>query len=350
MSNVEQQGMDAENQSLVFPVDELIGAREARGLSRQEVAKELRLSEKYIEALENGNFGNLPSLVFARGYVASYTKLLQLDTERFLVHFDALHGRAKKPAPMVLTGNVGQQAKLGDPIVRGSAWLFVLAVIAVSIWWWKTQNGAGQIAEVISAAQRIEVESADGSTLVLMPIQTSIDAPAETLLDVPVNVNGLTEQSLDAEVQGVETVAVDEADRPLNTTAIVGEVGIQQPEPGADAAAMAQEMPVPNEAETLPVAVGDAVVEPSAEQPLNGAGRVRITFSDECWVSVKDAEGKVLAMRVKPAGSELDVSGVLPLAVRLGRADAVSGVYFNGEQVELASKTGVVKLTLPLGE
>ena len=105
----------------------------------------------------------------------------------------------------------------------------------------------------------------------------------------------------------------------------------------AEAADAAQETPVlteadsPTETETTEVAVApvlepvadqvvESAVEPAVEQaPLaGGTGRLQVGFSEECWVSVLDSNGEVLAKRVKPAGSKLDVSGPLPMKVLLG--------------------------------
>ncbi|WP_315982666.1 helix-turn-helix domain-containing protein [Aliamphritea spongicola] len=84
MSRKEPQSGEGELQELVFPVDELIQAREASGRTQEDVAQELRLSMRYIQALETAEFDALPSMVFARGYIQSYTKLLGLDADRYL--------------------------------------------------------------------------------------------------------------------------------------------------------------------------------------------------------------------------------------------------------------------------
>ncbi|MEH6577498.1 MAG: RodZ domain-containing protein [Amphritea sp.] len=353
MRNNEKPSVDTENQSLVFPADELVKAREAQGISRQDVARELRLSEKYIEAIENSAFDDLPSLVFARGYIASYCKVLNLSDERFLADFDALNGRAGKTKPFGRVTSVGQQAKLGDPVVRGSAWFFVLVVIAASVWWWKTQNSTGQIVEPSVLAQYIEVESVDGLTLRVDPVDASVadvsDQPIKVdsvvVDDVVVDpaVNPIAEQALPLLVEAEDTVSqqnelLGQAVRDNQQTLQVGQQIDQQEE------SQLQAVDESSKLESVQAAVAEQV---SLE---SGMGRLQIDFIDDCWISVKDASGEVLAMRVKPAGSKLDVSGAVPLKIHLGRVGAISNVYFNGEQVELnrASATGVVKLTLPL--
>lgn len=62
-------------------VRRLIAAREARGLSIEDVARELRLAPRQIGALERGDWGSLPGLAFVRGALRSYGRLLGVDVE-----------------------------------------------------------------------------------------------------------------------------------------------------------------------------------------------------------------------------------------------------------------------------
>ena len=59
----------------------LTAAREARGLSIEEVARELRLAPRQIAALERGDWAALPGLAFVRGALRGYGRFLSLDVE-----------------------------------------------------------------------------------------------------------------------------------------------------------------------------------------------------------------------------------------------------------------------------
>jgi cytoskeletal protein RodZ len=63
---------------------ELRTAREKAGRSISEVASETGLPERYVVALEKGNMGELPDLSYARLYLQSYARSLQLDPESML--------------------------------------------------------------------------------------------------------------------------------------------------------------------------------------------------------------------------------------------------------------------------
>lgn len=59
----------------------LARAREARGLTLQDVADATRISVRYLEALEADRFADLPSIPFVKGYVRELARLLGLDAE-----------------------------------------------------------------------------------------------------------------------------------------------------------------------------------------------------------------------------------------------------------------------------
>jgi len=56
-------------------------AREARGLSLEDVAAATRVRVPYLEALEADALHQLPALVYARGYLRTYAGLLELEPE-----------------------------------------------------------------------------------------------------------------------------------------------------------------------------------------------------------------------------------------------------------------------------
>ncbi|MBW8012464.1 MAG: DUF4115 domain-containing protein [Chloroflexi bacterium] len=59
-------------------------ARIARSLSLEEVARATHIRERYIEALEEGNYGEMASHVQVRGFLRSYADFLGLDSKELL--------------------------------------------------------------------------------------------------------------------------------------------------------------------------------------------------------------------------------------------------------------------------
>jgi cytoskeleton protein RodZ len=63
-------------------------AREARGITLDDVASRLRLMHRQIEAMETDDFESLGQPVFARGFVRNYARLLGLAPEALLARME----------------------------------------------------------------------------------------------------------------------------------------------------------------------------------------------------------------------------------------------------------------------
>lgn len=57
----------------------LRAAREAKGLSLEEVQQALKIRLRYLEAIEAGELGEIPGLVYARGFIRTYARFLEID-------------------------------------------------------------------------------------------------------------------------------------------------------------------------------------------------------------------------------------------------------------------------------
>jgi cytoskeletal protein RodZ len=59
-------------------------ARETKGLSYKAVQEEIRINERYLQALEEGKYDLLPTPVHIRGYLRNYAHFLELDPKPLL--------------------------------------------------------------------------------------------------------------------------------------------------------------------------------------------------------------------------------------------------------------------------
>lgn len=62
----------------------LRAAREAKGVDLVRVERETKIRERYLAALENGDYRDLPGAVYTRGFLRNYGAYLGLDTEYLL--------------------------------------------------------------------------------------------------------------------------------------------------------------------------------------------------------------------------------------------------------------------------
>jgi flagellar biosynthesis protein FlhG len=70
--------------------------REVRGLELGEISQRTKISERYLRALEEEQFGEMPAAVYVRGYVTEYARALRLDPQRAAESYLARY-RAKLP-------------------------------------------------------------------------------------------------------------------------------------------------------------------------------------------------------------------------------------------------------------
>ena len=70
--------------------------REIRGLELNEISQRTKISERYLRALEDEQFADMPAAVYVRGYVTEYARALRLDPQRCAESYLARY-RAKLP-------------------------------------------------------------------------------------------------------------------------------------------------------------------------------------------------------------------------------------------------------------
>ena len=88
-------------EAAIDPNAEVTGAflkkvREIRGLELNEIAQRTKISERYLRALEDEQFTDMPAAVYVRGYVTEYARALRLDPQRAAESYLARY-RAKLP-------------------------------------------------------------------------------------------------------------------------------------------------------------------------------------------------------------------------------------------------------------
>jgi flagellar biosynthesis protein FlhG len=70
--------------------------RESRGLELNDISQRTKISERYLRALEEEQFTDMPAAVYVRGYVTEYARALRLDPQRIAESYLARY-RAKLP-------------------------------------------------------------------------------------------------------------------------------------------------------------------------------------------------------------------------------------------------------------
>ncbi|QLF94620.1 helix-turn-helix domain-containing protein [Pseudomonas sp. ABC1] len=286
------------------PGETLRLARESKGLSLATVALQLNLPVKTLQQIESGDFSRLPSATFARGYVRSYAKFLELDQNRLVHEFDVHTGSGAASSTVHSLERIDEPSGVARSVLRLFSISLLLVLLVTAFYWWQEQADGDAIGNLSSAFERIEVESVDGTTEIHVLDPSEIATPDEPGI---------------ADVEIAQTTTGDETPPSENV----------EPAPSVPAAdtTPTDAAPAPQAAPTAPAPV---------EQPLAaGEGRIELSFSGDCWIQLTDADGKVLLSTLAKAGSSQVLTGKAPISIHLGRASAVQ-VRYNGEPVDLA--------------
>lgn len=161
----------------------LKAAREAQGLELRDVAAQLRLHEKIIVMMEKDRYpADLP-ITFIRGYLRSYSKLLQIPDHEVTQAIEPI-----KPKPILQDANLVIKPKTAEPVVTSSNYFmqfFTLLIVLtlsglVGTWWYNHNNTHAtpvdnQIADTIPL--QTEANTTANAQPVLVPTAAATATP-----------------------------------------------------------------------------------------------------------------------------------------------------------------------------
>ncbi|ACK95887.1 DUF4115 domain-containing protein [Bacillus thuringiensis] len=148
-------------------------AREAKGLSIDQLHEITKIQKRHLVAIEEGNYDVLPGAFYARAFIKQYADAVGLNGEELLVeHQSTIPQSERREVPQVSTGQ-----KTQETMQKSSSWpvadhmpkiLVALLVIAVGVViWFVFQALTGKDDEKVPSAQseKIEVQKAKDSPL-----------------------------------------------------------------------------------------------------------------------------------------------------------------------------------------
>lgn len=85
--------------------EELRRQREARGLGIEDIARATKISSRYLEAIEENRFDQLPGGAYNRAFIRAYAEHLELDPDDLLRLYEAAAQSAREqPLPSLAAG------------------------------------------------------------------------------------------------------------------------------------------------------------------------------------------------------------------------------------------------------
>jgi len=321
--------------------DRLKQAREQLGWSVQETAQMLHVIPRYVHAIENSDFAELPGLVFLKGYVRAYARLVDLPENRVIADLERELEQNDDPIlsePATTVGTFSdQEIKSKKPF-----WYSILAVVAVILGFlcWGTyqyffgepaanNSEAGEHSLSSSAEPGVSGQAGSaGSNPTAsssLPAATRDPVTGEIKLNLNLN-NAATEMSPAARLSPPS--AADLADESES-----------QPVPGVlPGAAVSPQNSLPGTSPSSVTPVADsnaagagpsaAVSAPAtAPRPVQaaaaGLARVVATFTGDCWFDVRDKNNERIVGLYR-AGDRVNFSGQFPLKIIVGAVNAAT--------------------------
>lgn len=71
--------------------------RERMGITLEQAAEDTRIRDKFLRALEGGDYQTLPGVVYTKGFLRNYADYLGLDPEQLIAQFQAERGAPDAP-------------------------------------------------------------------------------------------------------------------------------------------------------------------------------------------------------------------------------------------------------------
>lgn len=157
--------MSVDEENMVFgttapeqasPGEMLKRAREAKKLSHIDIAKQLKLRVQWVVDIENDHYTDASALIYVRGYLRAYARIVDISGESVIAVFDAM--KFDEPFIARKAANVAseEQFVMQQPVLSYSktksskgtlkkfwGWfvlILALLVLALVIMWWRSEH------------------------------------------------------------------------------------------------------------------------------------------------------------------------------------------------------------------
>ncbi|MDZ5606423.1 DUF4115 domain-containing protein [Bacillus pseudomycoides] len=148
-------------------------AREAKGLSIDQLHEVTKIQKRYLVTIEEGDYSILPGAFYARAFIKQYADAVGLNGEELLVEYQSIIPQSEShDVPQVSTSQKTQETMqkaaslpIADHMPKILIALLVIAV-GVAVWFifqWLAGKDEGQVKQTKS--EQIEVQKAKNSPL-----------------------------------------------------------------------------------------------------------------------------------------------------------------------------------------
>ena len=289
--------------------------RDKKNLSVPEVASQMRLDPRIIEALEKDDYGSFPADTYIRGYLRNYAKLLGIDGDEIISVYES---EAPEPPEIIPDVKHSTQVSSSDKPVKAFTYLVTFILVLLLFIWWYQGNFAfnkgirlAPVPENTPASTQPATEQSRASTRPQPEPQPA--APIDNTEEV---------QTPQPELEPSVTATVD-TPATIDTATTTVDENIQPPETTGD------EEPDDN------------------NKAMPGPDTLYFKLNADCWIEVYDRFNKKVYVNLARTGDEIYLNGFAPFQVKLGKAEGVV-LEFNNKPFDTAPYTtrGIARFTL----
>ncbi|MFZ6755890.1 helix-turn-helix domain-containing protein [Undibacterium sp. Ji50W] len=331
---------------------QLSAARIQQGMSLQQVAEQLKLSQRQILALENNQFELLPKMVIVRGFVRSYAKLLRLDpapmvaclpTEAVAPGLDAdLRPTLATPFMESRTPFLGRQENNNRKYLIGAALLAVFAMLFVG---GQKLEQSGYFKGLLTPASVAKTPEELNASVEAAPASVASvgnESAAENKMDAPASSVSLAGSSTRLENQE-QAASAAKLPQDVSPAPITTSVKVPAPVATSVAASVAAVAAAPVSVASLSTPL--VVASPATVQ--TGNNQFKLKFKQDSWIQVKRENGTIITSHLAKAGTEEFFDLKDALQVRIGNAVGVEGwVRGNAMAIVPGKDSNVVNLNV----
>lgn len=303
----------------------LAAAREAHGLTIEQVAAELRVESRFLDALEEDRHDLFAAPVFVKGYLKHLANRLELDYEDLIARY--ARQTDTQDAPVTYHEPIREANNLFAPLLIGG----LIIVLGIPAFWFTWISG-DSLSNILSSEEEPPVAP---------PAEIE---PAPSVTAGPTVPDVTSEPPIAAEpIIAAEPVLA----QPLSTDS--GPEGAPTPADPSLIETNPEETPLPEgqlPADAAPpesAAPGPATASPADAAGVNQfAGptiQVAISFEEDCWTEVSDGNGASLYYALGRAGTSASFDGAAPMSFTLGNPLGVQ-VSINNQPYTLPEPTG----------
>lgn len=308
---------------IVGPGQILLEGRIALGLSQEDVAKNLNFRLSLVKDIENERFDKSLPDTFNRGYLRNFAKLVHVSVDDVLASYEML-GVAEKQGAEMQSFSQSTKKQAENNRLMWVSYLIIAVIIGSTLFWFFQDAPTA----AVKTSPEVAAELAD----------TDENATLEPVVSELAN-----------EVTASESAAVNS----VNTTDTTDTTNTINPDISQDSLGdNISDNIVADEQAALAATTAD--IEPrneSIEQSSTVVNKTPVTFyfNGDCWVNIYDATGEHIAWGVKKADYVMNIEGVAPFTVTLGKPELVT-ITYDGDDIDMSqfNRGNIAKFTLPI--